>query len=142
LDVLRDDRLAQVEVGRGASKAEVARHRQEDGKTGIVHADNFWLSVRSALGYPIITITNAGAQPGDMLVLTKPLGTGIITTGIDRQLATPATIQAVTHQMASLNRDAAHAIQAIGVHACTDVSGFGLIGHLHQMAAASGVGLG
>jgi selenide,water dikinase len=94
----------------------------------------------TGLVQPDRLITNAGARPGDALVLTKPLGTGIITTGIDRQLVTPVTVETVTQQMAQLNRDASLAMQAIGVHACTDVTGFGLICHLHQMALASGVG--
>ena len=93
--------------------------------TGLVHPDRL--------------ITNAGALPGDQLVLTKPLGTGILTTGIDRQLLAPATVERVTQLMAQLNQAASEAMLEVGVHACTDVSGFGLIGHLHQMALASGV---
>ncbi len=92
----------------------------------------------TGLADPKRLVTNAGARPGDQLVLTKPLGTGIITTGIDRQLVTPATVETVTQLMAQLNQAASQAMLETGVHACTDVTGFGLIGHLHQMALASG----
>jgi len=85
-------------------------------------------------------VTNAGARPGDALLLTKPLGTGIITTGIDRGLTDGGAVHKVTVLMAQLNRAASEAMLAVGVHACTDVSGFGLLGHLRELAAASGVG--
>jgi selenide,water dikinase len=89
---------------------------------------------------PLCVITNAGARPGDVLVLTKPLGTGIITTGIDRGLVSDHAVERVTALMAQLNRAASEAMVAVGVSACTDVSGFGLLGHLREMAAASEVG--
>lgn len=85
-------------------------------------------------------ITNAGAQPGDILVLTKPLGSGIITTGIDRGLVDGGAVGRVTAVMSQLNRAASEAMLAVGVNACTDVSGFGLLGHLRELAEASGVG--
>jgi len=85
-------------------------------------------------------ITNAGARPGDVLILTKSLGSGIITTGIDRGLVRDDTIARVTALMAQLNRAAAEVMIAVGVSACTDVTGFGLLGHLREMVEASGVG--
>jgi len=85
-------------------------------------------------------ITNAGARPGDVLILTKSLGSGIITTGIDRDLVRDDTIARVTALMAQLNRAAAEVMIAVGVSACTDVTGFGLLGHLREMVEASGVG--
>ena len=85
-------------------------------------------------------VTNAGAQPGDILILTKPLGSGIITTGIDRGLVDDGAVERVTALMAQLNRAASEAMLAVGVNACTDVSGFGLLGHLRELIAASGVG--
>ena len=94
--------------------------------TGIVH--------------PGRLVTNAGARPGDVLVLTKPLGLGIITTGIDRGLVTDGAIARATAVMSQLNRAASEVMLAVGVHACTDVSGFGLLGHLREMVEASGVG--
>lgn len=84
-------------------------------------------------------ITNAGAQAGDILILTKPLGTGIITTGIDRGLVNGGAVERVTAVMNQLNRAASEAMLAVGVHACTDVSGFGLLGHLRELAEASGM---
>ena len=94
----------------------------------------------TGLVQPARLITNAGARPGDALILTKPLGVGIITTGIDRQLVKGDVIDRVTASMSQLNRAAAEAMLAVGVHACTDVSGFGLLGHLREMTEASGVG--
>ena len=90
--------------------------------------------------HPKRIITNAGARPGDVLVLTKPLGLGLITTGIDRRLVNGEAIERVTAVMAQLNRAASEAMQAARVHACTDVSGFGLLGHLREMIQASWAG--
>jgi selenide,water dikinase len=85
---------------------------------------------------------NVGARPGDVLVLTKPLGLGIVTTAIKRQLARPAEIREATRVMATLNRDAADVLRRQGgaVHAVTDVTGFGLVGHLLEMLDGSHVG--
>lgn len=88
---------------------------------------------------PQQVITNAGAQPGDLLVLTKPIGTGIITTAAKFDECPSEVLQEATRVMAVLNRGAAEAMGAVGVHAATDITGFGLVGHLHQMARASGV---
>ncbi len=93
--------------------------------TGIVH--------------PGRMVTNAGARPGDVLVLTKPLGLGIITTGIDRGVVGEDAAAAAIAVMSRLNRAASEAMLAVGVHACTDVSGFGLLGHLREMVEAGGV---
>lgn len=93
----------------------------------------------TGLVHPERVVTNAGARPGDALVLTKPLGTGIVTTGIDRQLVAEETVERVVAMMGELNRAAAEAMLEVGVHACTDVTGFGLLGHLRELAAASGV---
>ncbi len=96
--------------------------------TGLVGRDAVW--------------SNAGALPGDVLVLTKPLGTGIIATAGKFQRATPEALAAAVGSMRTLNRDAAEALHASGgVHGCTDVTGFGLLGHGCEMAAASGVTL-
>lgn len=85
-------------------------------------------------------ITNSGAIPGDVLVLTKPLGIGIITTAIKRGKC-PAELGAMaTEIMSSLNRDAGAALNEHGAHAATDVTGFGMLGHLRDMLDASGVG--
>jgi selenide,water dikinase len=88
--------------------------------------------------------TNAGARVGDRLVLTKPLGTGIIATAIKFARASPEQIDVATRSMTRLNRAAADAARRLpigDVSACTDITGFGLAGHASEMAAASGVSL-
>jgi selenide,water dikinase len=92
--------------------------------------------------HPDRILRNVGARPGDALVLTKPLGSGIVTTAIKRELASPALIERVTELMAALNRAAGEVLAESGaVHALTDVTGFGLLGHAWEMASGSGVGL-
>jgi len=95
--------------------------------TGIVHPDR--------------VIKNQGARPGDRLILTKPLGTGIINTAIKAGLAEEETVKKVTRTMATLNRDASEAMQEVGVNACTDVTGFGLLGHACEMIEGTEVGM-
>ena len=98
--------------------------------TGDVRPDRMW--------------TNAGARPGDELLLTKRLGTGVVATAIKFARAPQALVQAAVTSMRTLNRGAAAALQAAdggGIHACTDVTGFGLVGHASAMATASGVTL-
>ena len=93
---------------------------------------------------PGAEVTNAGAQPGDDLVLTKPLGTGVITTAGKQGAASDEVISEAVGVMATLNKAASHAMTAdgvrSGVHGCVDVTGFGLLGHLRGMTRASGVG--
>jgi selenide, water dikinase len=84
-------------------------------------------------------ITNAGAQPGDFLILTKPIGLGIITTASKRDEDDQGAIAEAIAVMTTLNRDAARIFASSGTHALTDVTGFGLLGHLRNLAAASGV---
>jgi selenide,water dikinase len=88
---------------------------------------------------PRAVLTNAGGQPGDRLVLTKPLGAGAVATAIKRGLASEALVERAVAVMATLNDVAAEQARAAGAHALTDVTGFGLLGHLHELAAASGV---
>jgi selenide,water dikinase len=95
--------------------------------TGTVHPERVW--------------TNAGAQAGDVLFLTKSLGTGVIGTALKRGIAEPAHVQLAAESMLELNRIAAEALSGLEVHAVTDVTGFGLIGHAREMAVASGVTL-
>jgi len=91
--------------------------------------------------HPDCVLTKAGARPGDALILTKPLGVGIITTALKGQVADPAHVAAAVESMKRLNRDAARLIQQVGVHACTDITGFALLGHTQEMAEKSGVGI-
>lgn len=89
--------------------------------------------------HPKHVIRNSTAQGGDVLVLTKPLGMGILTTAMKRNLIDQATTIKAINIMAALNKDAAEVMIPLDVHACTDVTGFGLLGHLYEMASASAV---
>jgi len=91
--------------------------------------------------HPDRVLTKAGARPGDALVLTKPLGVGVITTALKRGLAEAAHVQGAVASMATLNRQAARLVQQVGIHAATDITGFGFLGHASEMATLSQVGL-
>jgi selenide, water dikinase len=93
---------------------------------GVVHPDRL--------------VTNASARPGDRLVLTKPLGIGVVTTAIKADRADPDLVRRAVDLMTTLNGSAATAMADVGVNAATDVTGFGLLGHLAEMVRASGVG--
>lgn len=95
--------------------------------TGIVHPDK--------------VVKNSTARPGDQLLLTKPLGTGIITTALKAGKDLGTLRDQVSTVMATLNDKASRAMQKVGVHACTDITGFGLMGHALEMASGSAVGL-
>ena len=84
-------------------------------------------------------VRNSSAKPGDALILTKPLGTGIIATAIKKGKASEESITAATKSMATLNKAAADAVKNVDIHAATDVTGYGLLGHLLEMCKASGV---
>jgi selenide, water dikinase len=88
---------------------------------------------------PRRVVRNSGALPGDALLLTKRIGTGVIATALKRGFAERAHLEASTASMLELNRKAAEAMLAAGAHGCTDVTGFGLLGHAREMALASGV---
>lgn len=92
--------------------------------TGTIHPERIW--------------RNGGARPGDVLVLTKPLGTGLVTTAAKGGMADPDHVATAMRWMTTLNKDAAEALQELGPHAVTDVTGFGLAGHAAEMAEASG----
>jgi selenide,water dikinase len=93
--------------------------------TGVVHPDRY--------------LPNSGARPGDDLRLTKPVGGGLVTTAAKRGLATEETVAAAVEVMTELNRDASRAAVEAGATAMTDVTGFGLLGHLRELCEASGV---
>jgi selenide,water dikinase len=90
--------------------------------------------------HPQKIISNAGAKIGDLLILTKPLGTGIITTAIKRNLVDEEVVKRVVGIMASLNRYASESMIETGANACTDITGFGLLGHLYELVQASKTG--
>jgi selenide,water dikinase len=91
--------------------------------------------------HPHRIVTNARAQVGDRLLLTKPLGTGVLSTAVKRDRLDEEAIARLVTIMSSLNRDGAEAMQAAGAHAATDITGFGLMGHAVSMARASRVSL-
>jgi selenide,water dikinase len=91
------------------------------------------------IAHPERVLRKAGLAPGDRLFLTKPLGIGIISTAIKRDVAKEADVREAVRVMTTLNRAAAEAAVATGVRAATDVTGFGLLGHLSEMTSASGV---
>jgi selenide,water dikinase len=93
--------------------------------TGTVHPEEIW--------------RNAGAKVGDALVLTKPLGTGVVTTAAKAEMVEPVHLSTALRWMSTLNREAAEALHEVAPHAVTDVTGFGLAGHLAEMAEASGI---
>jgi len=132
LGVLGEILKGGAEKGREAGVAVVGGHTIDDPEpkvgyavAGLVHPGRIW--------------RNVGARPGDALVLTKPLGTGIISTGIKQAKAPAAVIDAAVRTMATLNRAAAEAAATVPVHAVTDVTGFGLLGHLREMTRGSAV---
>ncbi|HKO28129.1 MAG TPA: selenide, water dikinase SelD [Solirubrobacteraceae bacterium] len=88
---------------------------------------------------PAELITNAGGRSGDALVLTKPVGAGAVTTSLKKGLVSDQVVAQAVAVMTELNEAGARAARAAGAHAMTDVTGFGLLGHLHEMAVASGV---
>ena len=129
-EVLAEILRGGAEIAAEAGVAIVGGHSIDDAEpkygmavTGVVHPDRL--------------LTNAGGRAGDTLVLTKPLGAGAVSTAVKRGLDAP--LDAAIDVMTTLNRDASAAALAAGVHGMTDVTGFGLLGHLHELALASGV---
>jgi selenide,water dikinase len=134
LSILADILRGGADKIREAGAVLVGGHSVQDNEpkyglsvTGIVHPDR--------------VLTNAGAQAGDVLVLTKPLGVGIITTAIKGELASDEEVAQVTEVMAALNKSAAEVMIEVGVNGCTDITGFGLLGHASEMAKASDVSM-
>jgi len=123
----------------GADKVREAGALLAGGHTIEDKEPKYGLTV-TGLVHPDCIVTNAGARPGDVLILTKPLGIGIITTAIKGDMVDNSTSRDAIEQMATLNDRAARVMVESGANACTDVTGFGLLGHLYEMVAASGVG--
>ena len=93
--------------------------------TGVVHPERI--------------VRNSTARPGDVLIYTKPLGIGVLTTAIKADMATPEEVEEASRVMAALNRAASEVMVEVGVSACTDITGFGFLGHLYEMVKFSGV---
>ena len=135
-DGLNTDDIAKIFLG-GFDKLKEAGVALLGGHTVQDREIKFGYSVTGAVD-PKRILTNAGARPGDRLILTKPLGTGIVGTAIKFDRAPAAVVEHAVASMRTLNKAAAEAIAGIdGVHACTDITGFGLAGHGSEMAAAS-----
>jgi selenide,water dikinase len=136
-DLVPPEVIARILRG-GAAKVKEAGCALVGGHTIRNPEPVFGLSVTGTV-HPKRVMTNAGARPGDLLVLTKPLGTGVITTGIKRGLVSPSLEKKVVALMSRLNTPGADIAEAGLVKAATDVTGFGLLGHLASMCGASGV---
>lgn len=130
LEILSEILRGGAETVRDAGAVIAGGHTVKDSEpkyglavTGQVHPDRI--------------VTKGGALPGDQLILTKPLGSGIVTTALKRGKADDAHVRAAVDNMRRLNRDAARAAVSIGVHAMTDITGYSLLGHAHEMAHLS-----
>jgi len=131
--------LAQILMG-GAEKVKEAGALIVGGHSVEDKEPKYGLAVTGVVA-PDQLVRNSTARPGDRLVLTKPLGTGIVTSAVKAKMVPPGLEEAVSAQMAALNDRAARAMREAGPSACTDVTGFGLLGHAMEMARGSGVGL-
>jgi selenide,water dikinase len=131
-DVLR-------EILRGGSDAVAAAGAVVVGGHSIDDPEPKYGMAVTGVVAPDEVLTNAGGRVGDALVLTKPLGAGAVATAIKRGLASPDLVERAVAVMTTLNDRAAEQARAAGAHALTDVTGFGLLGHVHELAAASGV---
>jgi selenide, water dikinase len=124
----------------GADKAQEAGIVIAGGHTVTDDEPKYGLVVTGRID-PAAILTKAGAQPGDRLFVTKRFGTGLVTTAIKQQAATEEDADAAVQSMLQLNLLASRLARAVGVHACTDITGFGLLGHLTEIAIKSGVAL-
>jgi selenide,water dikinase len=124
----------------GAEKVAEAGGVLAGGHTTEDREPKYGLAVMGLI-HPDHVLTKAGARPGDKLVLTKPLGAGIITTALKGEVADPVHVQLAVQSMKRLNNTAARLIQETGVNASTDITGFGVLGHSYEMAEKSGVKL-
>ncbi|MBW2521027.1 MAG: selenide, water dikinase SelD [Deltaproteobacteria bacterium] len=136
---LDKDVLVQILHG-GAEKASEAGAVVVGGHTVEDDEPKYGMAVTGVI-HPKDLITNAGAQPGDRLVLTKTLGTGILATALKGEVISEAQMSDAVQEMETLNKTASEVMQKIGVHACTDITGFGLLGHALELAQASHVGI-
>lgn len=132
------EQLTEILKG-GAAKAIEAGINVIGGHTIDDNEPKYGMVVTAVID-PKKVITNSEARPGDVLVLTKPLGIGIITTAIKQRLVSEETLNKVIKVMSTLNKTAAEVMVEVGVNACTDITGFGFLGHLHEMVKSSGVG--
>jgi selenide,water dikinase len=131
--------LGQILWG-GQNKAQEAEVTIVGGHTFVTDEIKYGLAVFGYI-HPDRIITNAGAQPGDVIVLTKPIGVGVIIQSVLEKKDQKVDLRRVIKAMTTLNRNASHAMRQTGAHAATDITGYGLAGHLVEMAQASRVGI-
>jgi selenide,water dikinase len=136
LDSLGGDVLADILRG-GATAAAEAGAAIAGGHSIDDAEPKYGMSV-TGVAHPEQILTNAGASPGDVLRLTKPVGGGLVTTAAKRELASEELVGSVVEVMTTLNGEASREALATGATAMTDVTGFGLLGHLHELCLASG----
>ena len=134
MDILKEILRGGADKVAEAGAIVVGGHSVED------EEPKFGLSVMGMV-HPGKVTANSGAKPGDMLILTKPLGVGILNTAIKAGITDEATYKKAVESMSYLNRDACEAMMKAGINGCTDVTGFGLLGHAYEMAEASNVSL-
>jgi selenide,water dikinase len=134
ISVLRDILRGGIDKMREAGVVLVGGHSVDDPEL------KYGLSVTGTV-HPKRVLTKGGARPGDKLLLTKPIGTGIISTAVKGGMASDQVIKAVAQSMAALNKTASEVMLQVGVNACTDITGFGLLGHACEMIQDSRIGL-
>jgi selenide, water dikinase len=134
IEILREILKGGLDKMREAEVVLVGGHSVEDQEL------KYGLSV-TGLIHPDAVLTNTGARVGDRIILTKPLGTGVINTAQKGGMADPKVVQKAIEVMAALNRKAAEVMRGFKVHACTDVTGFGLLGHLCEMLGQDKIGI-
>jgi selenide,water dikinase len=131
--------LKEILLG-GLSKMEEAGVALVGGHTVEDPEVKYGLAVTGVV-HPKKILTNAKAKRGDKLILTKPLGTGIISTALKGEIASEEAVRKIVESMVTLNRTASERMKTLGAHACTDITGFSFIGHALEMAIASQVGM-
>lgn len=132
LEVLGDILRGGADKAAEAGVSVVGGHTIQDDEPKYGMAVTGWL-------HPDKVVTNHGARSGDQLIITKPLGLGVITTAIKGEMIEGLALDRAVGVMTALNKAASEVMTRVGVHACTDVTGFGLLGHLYEMLCASGV---
>jgi len=130
MDILKEILRGGADKVAEAGAIVVGGHSVEDDEP------KFGLSVMGMV-HPKKVAANSGAKPGDLLILTKPIGVGILNTAIKADMVDEAVIQKAVQCMSYLNKDACEAMVRVGINGCTDITGFGLLGHAYEMAEAS-----
>jgi selenide,water dikinase len=134
IGVLREILRGGLDTMNEAGVAMLGGHSVKDNET------KYGLSV-TGLVHPARLVTNSGTRSGDSLVLTKPLGTGVLSTALKNRLLADSAMQPAIQSMSALNKIAAELMLELGVHACTDITGFGLVGHASHLIQEGKIGL-